>query len=268
MEYRSLGKTKEKVSVIGMGTWNIGVYSSPKERADQVRALQRGIELGINLIDTAEIYAAGRSEEVVGEAVKGSREEVFIASKVSAEHLKYEDVLTACERSLKRLGTSYLDLYQVHWPNPKVPIQQTMKAMERLVSAGKVKHIGVSNFDVDLMEEARRSLSKVDIVSNQVEYSLSSRRAEERVLPYCERESLTLIAYSPLSRGNIPELGIPADALAGRDITPAQAALSWVTRNKQVVAIPKAARVDHLEENAASASLRFTQAEYDQIASR
>jgi len=268
LEYRRLGKTEEKVSVIGMGTWRIGVYSRPEERADQVRALKRGIELGINLIDTAELYAAGRSEEVVGEAVKGTREQVFIASKVSPEHLMYDDVLTACERSLKRLGTSYLDLYQVHWPNPSVPIQQTMKAMENLVAAGKVRHIGVSNFDVGLMEEARSSLSKVDVVSNQVEYSLRSRGAEEEILPYCERESLTLIAYSPLGRGNISRLGISLDALSRRNVTPAQAALSWVTRSQQVVAIPKAARVDHLEENAASASLRFTEAEYDQIASR
>lgn len=267
MEYRRLGRTEDKVSVIGMGTWRVGVFSGPEERASQVNALRKGVELGINLIDTAEMYAAGRSEEVVGDAVKGIRNEVFIATKVSPDHLRHDDVIAACDRSLKRLGTPYIDLYQVHWPNSNVPISETMSAMEELVSAGKIRHIGVSNFDVRLMEQARSSLSKADIVSNQVEYSLSARGAEADVLPYCERESMTMIAYSPLVRGNIPKTGMPVEELARRHATPAQAALSWATRNKHVVAIPKATRIEHLEQNAASASLEFTDAEYDQIAS-
>ena len=265
MEFRELGRSGEKVSVIGMGTWKIGVFNSAEERAEQVRALRRGLDLGINLIDTAEMYASGRSEEVVAEAVKGRRDDAFIATKVSPENLRRDAVIAACDRSLKRLGVSTIDLYQVHWPNPSVPIKETMSAMEELVAQGKVRHVGVSNFGVDLMEAARESMSKSDIVSDQVEYSLKSRGAESEVLPYCRREKLTLIAYTPIARGNVRSMGFPESLLAEHHMTPIQAALSWVVRDEQVVAIPKAASIPHLEEDAASASMKLTQSEYRMI---
>jgi len=236
LEYRRLGKTDDKVSTIGMGTWGMGVYRAPEERASQVEALRRGVELGINLIDTAEIYASGRSEEVVEEAVNKIRKEVFIASKVAPGHLRHDDVIRACHRSLSRLGTSYIDLYQVHWPDPSVPIKETMSAMEELVREGAVRYIGVSNFSVPETEEAMTALANSELVSNQVEYSLSNRYVEHEILPYCAREKITLIAYSPLAP------------------------------HEQVVAIPKSANVSHLEENASSVSARFSAAEYDQIA--
>lgn len=265
VEYRPLGRTTEKVSTIGMGTWGMGSYGSSDERANQVKALRRGIELGINLIDTAEIYAAGRSEEVVGGAVKGIRKEVFIATKVAPGHLHYEDVLRACRGSLSRLGTSYIDLYQVHWADPNVPIKETMSAMEKLVRDGAVRHIGVSNFSVTETDEARAALSQNEIVSNQVEYSLRNRYAESEILPYCAREKLTLIAYSPLAHGNISG-SVPKALLQKYKMTPAQVMLNWVTRREQVVAIPKAADIAHLEENAASLSVRFDATEYEQLA--
>jgi len=265
MEYRHLGQTGEKLSTIGMGTWRMGSYSSFEERARQVAALRRGIELGINLIDTAEMYSSGRSEEVVGEAVGRIRKDVFIASKVAPGHLHYDDVIRACRGSLRRLGTSHIDLYQVHWPDPRVPIKETMSAMEKLVQEGAVRYIGVSNFSVEETEEARVALARNEIVSDQVEYSLRNRYVEPEILPYCAREKVTLIAYSPLALGKIAD-SIPKAVLQKYRMTPAQVMLNWVTRQEQVVAIPKAARIAHLEENAASVSVRFTESEYEEIA--
>jgi diketogulonate reductase-like aldo/keto reductase len=265
MEYRQLGRTGEKVSTIGMGTWRIGVYSTPEERAKQVSALKKGIELGINLIDTAEMYAHGKSEEVVGEAVRDFRNDVLIATKVSPSNLHRDALLSSCEASLKRLGTAYIDLYQVHWPNPDVPIRETMGAMEELVRAGKVRYIGVSNFSVNETTAAREALAKEELASNQVEYSLMSRGVEADLLPYCGRERLSLIAYTPLARGNIPESKIPRALLEKYGMTQAQAALSWVTRHEQVLAIPKSSNAKHTEENAESVSTRFTESEYESM---
>ncbi len=261
MEHRKLGRTSETVSAIGMGTWRFGSYRTSEERARQVAVLRRGIELGINLIDTAEIYSSGRSEEVVGEAIRGMRDDVLLATKVAPANLRHDDVIRACRASLKRLGMSYIDLYQVHWPDPRVPIKETMSAMEELVEDGLVRHIGVSNFSVGETEEARAALVRNELVSNQVEYSLRNRSVERDVLPYCEREKITLIAYSPLARGNIDD-SVPKSVLQKYGVTPAQMMLNWVTRNEQVVAIPKSADMAHLEENALSVSVRFDPEDY------
>lgn len=261
MEYRLLGRTGEKIPAIGMGTWRIGSYNTAEERAAQVRALQKGVELGMNFIDTAEIYASGRSEEVVGEAVRGTRDKVLIASKVAPGHLHHDDVIRACQASLRRLGTGHIDLYQVHWPDSSVPIKETMSAMEELVKAGSIRHIGVSNFSVKETDDARAALAKSEIVSNQVEYSLSNRYVEPDILPYCRKEKLTLIAYSPLARGRVADT-IPQALLRKYNMTPAQMMLNWVTRDEQVVAIPKAADIGHLEENAASVSTKLAPADY------
>jgi len=248
-----------------MGTWKIGVYRSLAERAKQIQALRRGIELGCNLIDTAEMYADGKSEEVVAEAVRDVRKDVFIASKVSPGNLHRDNLMEACMRSLKRLRTSYIDLYQVHWPNPKVPIRETMAAMEELVRDGRIRYIGVSNFNVEQTNEARDALSKSELVSNQVEYSLRSRAVEDDILPYCRREKLTLIAYTPLARGNVPEAIIPRAICEKYGMTPIQVMLNWVTRSECVVAIPKSADIRHVEENASSVSARFSEGEYQTI---
>lgn len=149
MEGRGLDKTSEQVSVIDMGTWKIGFTADPQERHEQIQALKLGIELGINLIGTAEMYGGGKTEQLVGEAIRGSRDSVFIATKVWQDNLHHDDVIAACDRSLQRLGVHHIDLYQVHWPNSQVPIRETMNAMERLVRDGKVRYIGVSNFSVD-----------------------------------------------------------------------------------------------------------------------
>jgi len=241
----------------------IGGFSAPDYKYDEmaIRALRRGIELGITLIDTAEMYGGGHSEEVVGMAIKGLREKVFIATKVWYTNLRYDDVLRSAEKSLRRLQIDTIDLYQVHWPNPHIPLSETMRAMERLVLDGKVRFIGVSNFSVKLMEEARAALSKIDIVSNQVEYSLLSREVEDDILPYCEKENITLIAYSPLGRGNIlndPRSRILREVAKKYNKTLVQVALNWLIAKKPVVAIPKAINLSHVEENVNAAGWRLS----------
>ena len=264
MEYRRLGRTQEKISTIGMGTWRIGKYSTLGERESQVNAIRRGIELGINLIDTAEMYSGGKSEEVVGEAIREAREKAFVATKVSPENLRHDAVIKSCRGSLKRLNTSHIDLYQIHWPNPDVPIIETMKAMEELVRSGMVNYVGVSNFSVEQTRDAAESLSTCELASNQVEYSFANRSVEADILPYCEREKLTLIAYSPLARGRVPGT-LHGEVQRRYGLTPAQVALNWVTRSPSVVAIPKAVDAHHLEENAASVTSRFSEDEYAAI---
>ncbi len=261
MEQRELGKTGEKVPTIGMGTWRMG--SNPREGwSAEVAALKRGIELGMNLIDTAESYADGKAERLVGEAILGVRENVFIATKVSPGHLRYDDVIHACNDSLQRLGTKHIDLYQVHWPNPGIPVAETMRAMEVLVRDGKVRYAGVSNFSAKEMKDAQDALSKSELVSNQVEYSTTARGIERNVIPYCEREKITVIAYSPLSRGNIPRNAVQESISQKYGMTSAQIALNWVTHRESFIAIPKAAHREHVEENARSVDRRFAVDDY------
>src|SRR3989304_10057603 len=169
LEFKELGKSAQKIPVLGLGTWRIGGFRRRILRVDdeEVQALRSGLELGMRFIDTAEMYARGHSEEVVAKAVKSERENVFITTKVSPEHLSYDNVIKSCGASLGRLETNYIDLYQVHWPNPSIPIAETMKAMERLVAEGKIRCIGVSNFSVRQTREAQEALSKSDLASNQ-----------------------------------------------------------------------------------------------------
>ena len=273
MEFKRLGKTQVEIPVLGLGTWGIGGFSSRHlgGEGDAARALQLGIELGMSFIDTAEVYANGHSEEVVAQAVSGARETVFIATKVSAENLSFERVLRSCESSLKRLKTNYVDLYQVHWPNPSAPITETMKAMEQLVGEGKVRNIGVSNFSVQQTREAQDALSKIDLVSNQVEYSLVERSVEEDLLPYCTKEHITIIAYSPVARGKIPSGGRGDKWRTLDDIarkyakTTAQVALNWLIAKEPVVAIPKAASLQHVRENVGAVGWNLSREDHDAL---
>jgi diketogulonate reductase-like aldo/keto reductase len=257
MEFKELGRSGVKIPMLGMGTWGMGGLSTRSEARDEeaVEALRLGLELGMRFVDTAEMYGRGHSEEVVAKAVRDEREDVFIATKVSAEHLSGDRVLNACASSLKRLQTSYIDLYQVHWPNPCIPISETMKAMERLVGEGRVRHIGVSNFSVQQTREAQEALSKIRLASNQVEYSLLNRSIENGLLSYCEKERITIIAYSPLAQGDISRAGRGErwrmlDQVASKyGRTRIQAALNWLIIKNPVVAIPKAGSLKHVREN-------------------
>jgi diketogulonate reductase-like aldo/keto reductase len=262
MEYHEFGKTGFKVSDIGMGTYYDPSYIVTSlvarhhvGRVEKIAALRKGLELGMNLIDTAEVY---QSEGIVAEAIKDhDREGLFLATKVSWHHLRYKAVLKAAENSLKRLRCSYIDLYLVHMPNSRVPIEETMKAMEKLVDEGKVRYIGVSNFSLQQMKNAEEALSKNEIASNQVEYSLSVRTIENDVLSYCEQKRIAIMAYRPLAHGALaqpnPRLKLIMDNISQKygEKTPAQIALNWLMRKSEMIfPIPRASRPERVIENA------------------
>lgn len=241
MKYRQLGKTDVKIPEIGFGTW---AYTGGD------RPLRRAIELGATLIDTAESY---NTEQAVGQAIKGIREQVFLATKVSPHHFKRAALIKAADESLKRLKVECIDLYQLHWPNPDVPIHETMEAMEYLITVGKIRFIGVSNFSVAQLRTAQEATS-LPIVSNQVEYSLIARCIESELLPYCQANGVTVIAYSPFSEYLNNILGRDKEgtinnvaSTIGR--THAQVVLNWILRENNVVAIPKSNSVAHVEED-------------------
>jgi diketogulonate reductase-like aldo/keto reductase len=260
MKTKTLGHTNEWIPEVGLGTWDYRGGNEP---------LRVGVSLGARLIDTAEMYG---TEEEVGRAVEGLTD-VLIATKVSAHHLHHDDVIRAAEASLRRLKVKTIDLYQVHWPNSRIPIQETMRAMEELVKAGKIRYVGVSNFSVPELEEAREALASGEIVSNQVEYSLLSREIEADILPYCARERITVIAYSPLARGRLA---------SGRDEgtrflerigekygkTASQVALNWLTSQDGVVVIPKANSVEHVREDVGASGWRLSSNDFDAISRR
>ncbi|MFQ1020882.1 aldo/keto reductase [Tardisphaera saccharovorans] len=240
---------------MGLGTWQLGEGSGEE-------ALVAGAETGAKFIDTAEIY---HTEPLVGRALSRIRAKgigVFVATKVWPTHFHHDDVIKSCEGSLKRLGLSTIDLYQLHWPNPSVPISETVKAMEELVDQGKIRYIGVSNFSVKQLEEARASMKKYDLVSDQVEYSPFNREAENELMPYCEKEKITIIAYSPLGHGQLfkdSELRIMLEKIGNaHGKSWVQAALAWLVSKPQVVAIPKASTPEHAVEDAGAGDLVLT----------
>jgi diketogulonate reductase-like aldo/keto reductase len=227
---------------IGFGTWNY---------RGGVEPLRAAIDCGARLIDTAESYG---TEEIVGEAIKGRRHQVFLATKVLPRNFRRRDLIAAAERSLRRLGTDHIDLYQLHWPNLAIPIEEPMRGMEELVDAGKVRFIGVSNFSVRDLVNAQAALSRQRIAANQVRYNLIERTIEGGLLEYCQKNGITVIAYSPLAMGlgNIragdPE-GVLRKAAEASGKSEAQVALNWCIRHENVIAIPKASSVEHVVEN-------------------
>jgi len=251
MNLKELGKTGVLLPEVGLGTW---------QYHGGVEPIRKAIVLGSSLVDTAESYC---TEEIVGEAVKELRNRVFIATKVSPRHFRRSDVLMAADRSLERLRTDYIDLYQLHSPNCTVPIEETMGAMEELVDKGKIRFIGVSNFSVSELQKAQKALSKYGLVSNQVRYSLVDRSVEVGLLRYCAKNKITVIAYSPLAHGiNHIEGKDPrailsrVAALAGK--TEAQVALNWCISRENVIAIPKASSVEHVVQNCDASGWRLS----------
>jgi diketogulonate reductase-like aldo/keto reductase len=264
MEYREFGWTGVKVSSVGMGTYFDPLYIAvallfryQAGRDKKLAALKKGLELGMNLIDTAEIY---QTEDIVGEAIEGrERDDLFIATKVFGIHLRFNSVLKAAENSLKRLRCSYIDLYQIHWPNRRVPIEETMKAMEKLVDDGKVRYVGVSNFSLEQMKKAEETLSKNRLASNQVEYSLMFRGIEKDLLPYCEKKGIAVLPYRPIAHGALAhpdeKLRAVMDEISQKHggKTPAQIALNWLMSKSSVIfPIPRASRPERAVENAGS----------------
>jgi diketogulonate reductase-like aldo/keto reductase len=250
---RPFGWTGVPVPVIGQGTWRMGEGRAP--RRQEVAALRLGIELGMTHIDTAEMYGDGGAEEVVAEAVAGRRDRVFIATKVLPSNASYEGTIRACERSLKRLRTDYVDLYLLHWWSARHPIAETMRAMEELVARGLVRFIGVSNLDVGEMKAAEQALPRTRLACNQTLYHLRDRGIERAILPHCEKRGMAVVGYTPLARGGFMR-GVVADIARRRGVTPRQVALNFLTRRPSLFTIPMSSNPDHVRENAAA--LDFT----------
>ncbi len=253
MKSKPFGPGRVPVPAVGQGTWDIPESGTRAQEA--IRALRRGIELGLTHIDCAEMYGSGRAEEMVGEAIAGiARESLFIASKVLPGNASYKGTIAACERSLRRMRTAYLDLYLLHWPGAQ-PLEDTMRALETLVAQGKVRFIGVSNFDVDGVREAQSYLRSVSMSCDQVLYHLKERGPEAHLQPYCAQQLIALVGYTPFGRGRFPRKEAEPGGILGRIAascgkTVRQVILNFLTREPNAFAIPKASRVEHVEENA------------------
>jgi diketogulonate reductase-like aldo/keto reductase len=229
----------------------------PQARTDEIAALRLGLDLGLTLIDTAEMYADGATEELVGEAIRGRRDEVFLVSKVLPQHATRRGTIQACERSLGRLGTDRLDLYLLHWRGG-VPLEETLDAFHVLQRTGLIRHWGVSNFDLQSMQELVSLPRGSEVTTDQVLYNLTRRGIEYDLLPWCRERGLPVMAYSPLEQGQVSHQTVLDAIAAGHAATPAQVALAWVLRQPGVIAIPKASSPDHVMENRAALDLQLT----------
>jgi diketogulonate reductase-like aldo/keto reductase len=236
----------ERVPALGMGTWNIGDHRNT--RAEEVATLRLGLDLGLRLIDTAEMYGEGLSESLIGEAIAGRRDEVFLVSKVYPHNASREGVVAACERSLRRLGTDRLDLYLLHWRGG-VPLEETLAAFLALREAGKIRHFGVSNLDLGDMEELWEVPGGNEVAANQLLYNLSRRGIEFDLLPWQRAHGVPVMAYSPIEQARLlRHAGLQRFAKA-HGMTPAQAALAWLLASDDIIAIPKTGSRDRLREN-------------------
>jgi diketogulonate reductase-like aldo/keto reductase len=243
----------ERIPALGQGTW--GLAENGAERDEELRALRLGLDLGLTLIDTAEMYADGAAEELVADAIAGRRDEVFLVTKVVPANASRHGTIEACERSLKRLRTDRVDLYLLHWRG-QLPLEGTVEAFSELLQRGKIRHWGVSNFDaLDLAEVL--TVAGGGVETDQVLYNLSHREAEAVVLPWCRDQGIPLMAYSPIDRGALVDDDVVVAIAEKHDATPAQVALAWVLRHDDVCAIPKAAIHEHVRENAGALQLRL-----------
>ncbi|KHL92186.1 hypothetical protein QW71_30560 [Paenibacillus sp. IHB B 3415] len=252
---------------LGQGTWTMGEHAA--NRAEEIAALRHGVELGMNLIDTAEMYGDGRSEELVGEAVQGIRDKVFLVSKVYPHNAAGAALIRSCEASLKRLGTDHLDLYLLHWRGT-LPLEETVEGMEALVASGKIARWGVSNFDTPDMQELLRIPGGNHCAVNQVLYHLGSRGIEHELLPWLSGHKIPVMAYSPLAQAGTLRKGLTENETVQRiarnhEATPLQILLAWSIREAAVMAIPKAGTRQHVEENAAAGKLVLTSDELWQL---
>ncbi len=244
----------EALPVLGQGTWTMGVDA--RQRKEEIASLRLGIELGLTLIDTAEMYADGGAEKVVAQAIAGGRNEVFLVSKMLPEHATRRDTIRACERSLRRLKTDRLDLYLLHW-REEIPLSETLEAFNKLLHAGKIRYWGVSNFDLADMKELVGSLFGAGVAANEVMYNVNRRGIEYALMPWCRRRHIPIIAYSPLDQGQLVRSRKLKDVAARHGATLAQVALAWLVRQKGVIAIPKTKSQAHVRENHAALELRL-----------
>ncbi len=298
MKYITLGTSDLKVSAIGLGGWQFGSkgwgYGSDFHRNDVIAIIQRALDLGVNFIDTAEIYGRGKSEEIIGEAIQERRDEVIIATKFLPLTLRPSKIRKAVKNSLRRLKINTIDLYQIHWPIPFVSKKRMLHYMEEMVKEGIIRHIGVSNFSKNQLEKAQTSLKSEEIVSNQVKYNMLQRGIEKDLLPYAKKECISIIAYSPLAQGvltgkyrergpkggirrtnrlfapiNLKRIWPVLDELARvatvHETTSAQVAIAWAIRDPIMIAIPGAKSIEQLTSNIEAAKLILSQKELQQF---
>ena len=250
----------KEVPVLGQGTWKMGEDSA--KRLSEIAALRLGLDLGMTLIDTAEMYGQGGSEELIAEAISGRRADVFLVSKVYPHNATRQGAVAACDRSLRRLKTDYLDLYLLHWRG-SVPLTEPIDAFQSLRASGKIRDYGVSNFDREDMEEAAGVPGGQAIATNQVLYNLMRRGVEWDLLPWCRQRKIPIMAYSPIEQGR---LSSKVAALARRrGVTPVQVALAWLLHQEGVIVIPKASNQSHVRENRAALDLTLTDADFAEL---
>jgi diketogulonate reductase-like aldo/keto reductase len=254
--------TGEAIPALGQGTWQMAEDTS--RRTQEINALRLGLELGMTLIDTAEMYGEGAAEELVAEAIAGRRDEAFLVSKVYPHHASRSGVVQACERSLKRLRTDRLDLYLLHWRG-SVPLEDTVAGFEELRRSGKIRHWGVSNFDTSDMEELARVTNGANCATNQVLYNVTRRGPEFDLIPWMAAHRMPLMAYSPIEQGRLPQSGA-LKAIGDKHRASAfQIALAWLLQQPGVIAIPKAGRPDHVRDNQRALEITLTPEELKAI---
>jgi diketogulonate reductase-like aldo/keto reductase len=258
------------IQKIGFGTWSIGgdTRALPSQDARSLAAMHAALEIGYTHFDTAEMYASGHAEELLGQAVRESgipRADLFIASKVSGSHLRYGNLLASFENSLRRLGMEYLDLYLIHWPSRSIPLKDSFRALNQLVREGRVRHVGVSNFDVELMKQAQAE-SESPIFTNQVSYSLADRSCiRNGVLEYCQTNDILLTAYSPVKESHLHVSATLQDIADAHDATHYQIALAWLVAQPRVITIPMSFNPEHIAENFAAADIALAAEEMAQL---
>ncbi|WP_455463572.1 aldo/keto reductase [Candidatus Hodarchaeum mangrovi] len=299
MKYTTIGDTSTKISQIGLRTWQFGSsgwgYGTDFTKEDAIAVVHRALDLGINLIDTAEVYGRGNSEKIVGEAIKGyEREQIIISTKFMPLTIRPSSSIRALRKSLKRLQTSYIDIYLIHWPNPILPLGRTLHHLESMVDEGLIRFIGVSNFSTKRFQTAQQKMQFHRIQLNQINYSMARNKAEKNFLPYAIKEKITLMAYSPLAQGfltgkyspnNIPKGTRRTNTLFRKknlergktlldlikiigkkyDVTPAQVALNWLIKDIAVTAIPGAKSLDQIEANANAGKFELLEEDLHQI---
>lgn len=245
----------QAIPILGIGTWQMG--ENRRDRQREIEALRYGLDLGLSLIDTAEMYGEGGAEEVIASAIADRRSEVFLVSKVYPHNASRAGAIAACERSLKRLKTDYLDLYLLHWRG-SIPLAETLEAFHRLQQAGKIRSYGVSNFDIQDMEEALHLQGGSAIATNQVLYNLRRRGIEWNLLPWCRQRNIPIMAYSPIEQGRLLTHRVLQSIAQERGTSAAQVAIAWLLHQEGVIVIPKSSRRHHIEQNYAALNLQLS----------
>ena len=245
----------QTIPVLGMGTWRMG--ENGQRRQSEVEALRHGLALGLTLIDTAEMYGEGEAEEVVAEAVGTHRSNVFLVSKVYPHNASKQGAIAACESSLKRLNTDYIDLYLLHWRG-SYPLAETLEAFQTLQRSGKIRDYGVSNFDADDMQKAVGLPGGRSIATNQVLYNLTRRGVELELLPWCQQQNIPMMAYSPIEQGRLLDDKMLEKIAQEKGVSAAQIAIAWLLHKDNVIVIPKASRIEHVEQNYAAMNITLS----------